>query len=166
MTGHLTCLTGLALSAALLAGCTAGPPTPTPDDPLFAGLDRATVVEALASPTVKEAVEGEDRAMMEAHLQNGVRNIYACRSALAVYQEWVRTGTAPAFPDQPTPTHPAMWSEDEDADIANFRKLAKGGEIASLRSELLDEGGCGNWVPAKPGDLSGPTVGDIVRGLK
>ena len=169
MTGRKTRSPGLLASLLLtcaLAGCSAGSPTLTPDDPLFAGLDRATVVEALESPTVTENLSGLDEAKMRAVYQNVVRNIYACRSALGVYQEWVRTGKAPTFPAQPTPTTPAMWSQEEDDDIVYYRKLATSGEIASLRSELLDENGCGNWVPAKPGDVNGPTVRDIVRGLK
>ncbi len=101
---------------------------------------------------------------MRARYQNIVRNFYACRSALSVYQEWVASGVAPKFPNQPVPANPAMWAEDEDRDVADFKEAAASGDIERLRSELTNESGCGHWVPAKMGDLTGPTVGDVVRG--
>lgn len=136
------------------------------DDPLFAGLDAGTVSEVLGSPTVKDRVEADEPAEAKARLQNIVRNFYACRSALAVYQEWLKNGKAPAFPTQPMPTHPAMWAEDEDRDIEGFRRDASSGDISVLRTDLTRADGCGDWIPAKPGDTAGPTIADVVRGAK
>lgn len=134
------------------------------EDPVFAGLDRGTTEEVLASPVAKERVAGDGQAEMRARYQNIVRNFYACRSALSVYQEWVASGAAPEFPHQPVPANPAMWADDEDQDVADFKEAAASGDIERLRNKLTNESGCGAWVPAKTGDLTGPTVGDVVRG--
>lgn len=151
--------------ASVLVGCASGA-TPPADDPVFAGLDPVVVAEVLASPVARDRVAGDQGDEERARYQNMVRNFSACRSALAVYQQWVKSGSVPAFPAQPRPAHPAMWAADEDADIKNFQRLAAGGDIAPLRAELLDSQGCGGWIPAKPGDVSGPTVSDVVRGGK
>jgi hypothetical protein len=34
--------------------------------------------------------------------------------------------------------------------------------LAGLRQMLTGEGTCGTWVPARPGDVDGPTIAEIV----
>jgi hypothetical protein len=133
---------------------------------VFAGLDREVVVEVLASPAAQARVQGDDAETASARYQNMVRNFVACRSALQVYQEWVRLGVPPAFPRQARPEHPAATARDMDSDIAQFVKEATSGDISMLREELTSDTGCGAWIPARTGDASGPTIADVIRGKR
>jgi hypothetical protein len=133
-------------------------------DRVFEGLDPSVVAEVLESPAAEERVKGDDEPLMKARYQGMVRNFAACRAALEVYEEWMRTGVAPPFPEQATPVNPASYAEDMDRDIATFQRVAAGGDISVLRLELTQDSGCGAWVPAKPGDTAGPTIRDVVRG--
>lgn len=140
--------------------------TPPADDPVFAGLDTAVVREVLASPAAQQRVAGDDGAAAKARYQGMVRDFIACRSAFSVYQTWVATGEAPAFPDQPRPTNPAATATQLDQDIQQLRDHASSGDISLLRDDLTTESGCGHWIPVKPGDPSGPTIADAVNGLR
>jgi len=132
------------LTAVLTASCSPSRPSElAADDPVFAGLDRGVVQEVLASPAARSRVEGDDAETASARYQNMVRNFVACRSALAVYQEWIRVGVAPAFPRQPQPEHPSPVAGDMDRDIAQFVKEAASGDITVLREELTSDSGCG-----------------------
>ncbi|MEI2777729.1 MAG: hypothetical protein V9G19_17535 [Tetrasphaera sp.] len=154
----------LALAVVLVAaGCSADH-TPEAGDPVFAGLDSAVVNEVLASPAAQQRVEGDDEGAAKARYQGMVRNFIACRSALSVYQTWVATGEAPAFPDQPRPTNPSATAKQLDQDIQQLRDHASSGDISLLRDDLTTESGCGHWIPAKPADPSGPTIADVVNG--
>ncbi|MFT3861939.1 hypothetical protein [Micropruina sp.] len=150
----------------MATSCAAGTVTISAQDPAFAGLPHELVAEVLESPVAKQRVAGDDEALAKARYQGMVRNYAACRAALAVYQEWMRTGRAAAYPPQPRPSNPASFAEDMDRDIANFRQLARSGDISLLRQELTSDSGCGAWIPAKPGDPSGPTISDVVRGVR
>ena len=145
-----------------LAGCS-GPLSLSVDDPVFAGLDPMVVEEVLDSPVTAERVEGDDEATAKGRYQSMARNFAACRSALWVYQEWVKTGVAPAFPAQPRPVNPSSGAVYMDRDIDDFTRIAAGGDIDELRRELTSDGTCGIWIPAKPRDLSGPTISDVVK---
>lgn len=146
-----------------MAGCSPGVSTPTAHDAVFEGLDASVVAEVLDSPVAAERVAGDDEGMAKARYQGMVRNFVACRSALDVYQEWLRTGVAPAFPAQPKPVNPAAYAEDMDKEIVGFERMSEGGDISVLRQELTSDSGCGAWIPAKPGDVSGLTISDVVR---
>lgn len=150
----------------MVTSCAANAVTISAQDPAFAGLPHELVAEVLESPVAKQRVAGDDEALAKARYQGMVRNYSACRAALAVYQEWVRSGSPPAYPPQPRPSNPASFAEDMDRDIANFRQLARSGDISLLRQELTSDSGCGAWIPAKPGDPSGPTISDVVRGVR
>ncbi len=155
----------LLATAVLTAGCSPSRPGElSADDPVFAGLDRGVVLEVLASPAAQSRVQGDDAETARARYQNMVRNFVACRSALTVYQEWLRVGVAPAFPRQPRPDHPTATARDMDSDIAQFVKEATSGDISLLRAELTSDTGCGAWIPARNGDAGGPTIADVLRG--
>ncbi len=163
-TGSLRGALLLAGAGALaLAGCGPATPTVSAQDPVFAGLDAEVVAEVLESPVAADRVAGDDQSTAKARYQGMVRNVVACRSALQVYQEWMRTGVAPEFPAQPSPESPAAYAGDMDDDIAALQRMSAGGDISVLRQELTQDSGCGAWVPAEPGDIKGPTVRDVVR---
>ena len=136
----------------------------TASDPTFAGLDAVVVQEVLANPVAKQGVAGDASDATRARYQGMVRNFSACRAALSVYQEWSRTGVAPVFPKQAAPLNPSPWAADMDADIKRFKTELTSGDISLLRDALTNESGCGAWIPAKSGDISGPTISDVVRG--
>jgi hypothetical protein len=148
-----------------LGGCAGGSSGLSPDDPAFSGLPAAVVMEVLDSPRAHEAADGVERANILPMYQGMVRNFVLCRSGLKAYQEWVSTGSASALEPQPKPDRPLAFSDkDMNADIARFRQHLASGDISLLQSELTAPTGCGDWIPAKPGDATGPTIADVVNG--
>lgn len=150
--------------AVAMAGCGGSDSQITASDPAFAGLDQAVVKEVLDSKIARERVEGDEHSAAVGRYQGMVRNFVACRDALGVYQSWVKTGTAPKFPAQAKPANPAPFAEDMDREIDTFTKEVSSGDISLLRDHLTNQSGCGNWIPAQPGDESGATIADVVRG--
>lgn len=136
----------------------------SPSDKTFAGLDPAVVREVVNFPAAQDRVAGDAEAVAAARYQGMVRNFVACRSALATYQAWLSSGVAPELPNQPTPTYPAATAEDMDNDIAAIKRDLASGDITLLRDRLTNPSGCGNWIPAEPGDAHGPTIADAVNG--
>lgn len=134
-----------------------------PSDPVFQGLTQSVVQEVLASPSAKQRVEGDDPETAKARYQGMVRNFIACRAALSVYQGWVKQGTPPALPSQPKPTNPVSTAADMDGDIARFKESIASGDISLLREQLTNDSGCGAWIPAVPGRVSGPTIAQVVK---
>lgn len=136
----------------------------SPDAPFFAGLDRAVVEEVLENPRAQanvEILEAQDRPGM---WQGMAVNFSFCRDVLEVYEKWRDSGDTPrrlAALDKPdTP-------ESSYADMVKTLEFYEGevrsGDISSLRSLLLNESGCGVWIPARAGDADGPTIADQVR---
>lgn len=138
--------------------------TMSPSDRTLAGFDPAVVREVVNSAAARERVAGDEQAVAAARYQGMVRNFIACRSALSAYETWLSSGVAPDFPRQPVPTYPVPTAVDMDNDIAAFKKDLGSGDITLLRDRLTNQSGCGNWIPAKPGDISGPTIADTVNG--
>lgn len=146
-----------------LAGCTAGIGTVAADDPAFAGLDPAVVKEVLDNPVAQERAKSDDPTDERSVYQGIVRNFIGCRSALAAYQEWVHTGTAPPLPDQPKPTNVMPSNRSMQVAIKLWQDALASGDISLLRANLTNESGCGVWIPAKPNDVNGPSVADVVN---
>ena len=136
----------------------------TASDPAFAGLDSVVVQEVLTNPKAIENLAGDSDVDMRARNQGMVQNFSLCRAALDVYREWLRTGTAPIFAKQAAPVNPSQWAADADRAVEKFNKEVASGDISLLRNDLTNETGCGVWIPAKAGDISGPTIADVVRG--
>lgn len=157
----------LAFSALLalvlpLAGCS-GTPVQV-GAPAFEGLDPVVVAEVLGNPAAQARAQGDEPAVALERYQGMVRNFTLCRDALQAYQTWQRTGSAPALAAQPQPANPASTAKDMDADIERVTGILASGEISLLYDELTRDSGCGDWVPASPGDPQGPTVADVVEG--
>ena len=135
------------------------------DDPIFVGIDHRVAEEVLASTAVKERTQGDDEATTKMQLQGIALNFVLCRQAYAAYREWVTTGTQPSLPrpvrvQQPIRAAYSQYRRDRQM----FGEELASGDIDVLRSHLLNDTGCGVWIPAKPGDQSGPTIADAVRG--
>lgn len=153
------------IAAASLAGCSSSDSGAiSANDKTFAGLDPLVVQEVVASTLAKDRVAGDERAVAAARYQGMVRNFTACRSALSAYQQWLTSGVAPEFPPQPVPAYPAPTAADMDNDIEAFEQDLASGDITLLREHLTNPSGCGNWIPAEPGDEMGPTIADKVNG--
>lgn len=153
-----------AVTMTTLVACAGPRPPITPDDSVFAGLDSVVVSEVLDSPIAAERVDGDDAAAAAARYQGMVRNFTACRSALKAYEEWMNSGIAPTLEPQPVPSSPSMWARDMDDEIEGIERDLRSGDITLLRDRLTMSSGCGNWIPATPGDVSGPTIADVVNG--
>ncbi len=100
-------------------------------------------------------------------LQGMVINFIQCRQMLTAYEAWATTGKAPRLPALVLPSDPAgnAVAEAELVD-RSYRDLLGSGEIKALRTDLTSDSGCGDWIPARPRDLGGPTVADVVLSLK
>lgn len=158
-------LTGVLLTAVALAACSAGENSaPAVSDKTFSGLDATVVREVLDSRVAKERVAGDQPAVAAARYQGMVRNFIACRAALAAYQTWVASGVAPELAAQPVPAYPAANAVDMDREIQGIQRDLASGDITVLRDSLTNPTGCGVWIPAKPGDQTGPTIADVVKG--
>lgn len=149
----------------LVGGCAGSSDVLEASDPVFAGLDPAVVQEVLSSDAARDRVAGDDPATAASRYQGMVRNFSFCRSALEVYETWMRTGVAPEFPSQDVPENPAASADTMDREIRRVERLVGGGDISLLRADLTNEnGGCGVWIPANPGEPEGPTIADVVNG--
>lgn len=168
MTSTSRNVTAAAASAVILvtAACSVGSKALSAADPVFAGLDSAVVTEVLTNPTATQRRQGLGRAEDETMAQGMVFNFVYCRAGLNAYKSWMSNGIPPAAPVKPSASKPTA----ADADFATqYKQLASAihdGDPSALRSMLTAESGCGSWVPAKPGDTSGPTVADATRLVK
>ena len=150
---------------AAVAGCAdSRADMPSSSDPVFVGLDRSVVEEVLSSPVAQDRVAGDAPEVARSRYQGMVRNFVLCRSALAAYQSWLREGQAPPLPEQPEPLNPASSAASIARATNTIESLLASGDIELLRNELTNTAGCGEWIPASPGDLAGPTISDVVRG--
>lgn len=156
-------IAAVALLATALAACGRGEGGLSPDDPIFDGLPRAAVVEALSLPRLRMNLEGMSLEQQRSLAQAGVRTLISCREALRVYETWIRTGVRPEISPGPVPTHPLEpGNRAVEEDYARLEAALASGDPDRLRALLLAEGGCGpNW-PAEPG---GPPIAEVVQEL-
>jgi hypothetical protein len=131
----------------------------------FQGLPPSVVAEVLANPTQKLNFLGMSGKPEQSLAQAAVRNMIFCREELHVYQWWVTKGQAPEFTSGPRPAHPLQPGSTAIAqDYAGLRAVVAAGDLRRLKSELTSSGGCGQWVPATPDDVAGPTIAQVVSG--
>ncbi len=156
---------GIALVLSLtLVGCDRGERL-SPDASYFQGLPRSVVDEALGNPTVRRNLQGDPQAMMESLAQASVRQIIFCREALRIYEGWIDTGEPPTISPGPVPAHPIEPGNGAiQQDYASLKETVSSGDPIQLRSYLTGNGGCGQWVPAAPGDIDGATVAQVIEG--
>lgn len=153
------------------AGLNLAPPDhrthPSVTDPIFAGLPPQVVNEVLQNPeaqaNIAMPVSGQAR---DALWQGMVGNFVFCRQMLSFYETWHSTGAKPAsFPTPVTPEHPLSSYQDVLNTYAFYKTRVATGDIRVLQDLLLNDSGCGKWIPATPGDSTGPTIADVVRAL-
>lgn len=148
----------------LIYGCS-GDDQLTTDAPFFRGLDPAVVAEVLAHPHHAQVLRSEG-AERDSQAQARVILFSVCRDAFQAYRRWLSTGQAPTLeplprPEQPLePGYPA-WQEEYE----RLQDIVATGDPDGLRRWISSEGGCGTHVPARPGDVGGPTVSQAVAGV-
>lgn len=129
----------------------------------FQGLPSSVVAEALANPSLRQNMEGVTGGALQSLAQAAVRNMIFCREELHVYQRWIATGQPPAIARGPVPAHPLEPGNAAIVrDYASLSAAVRSGETSELQTALTDNGSCGQWVPATPGDTSGPTIAQVV----
>ena len=130
----------------------------------FEGLDPEVVDEVLNDPVAAQKIEEEPEETKASMAQGIVRNYVICREAFQAYREWTTTGQAPELEPMPSPDDPEEPSnESVENDYAAVKAAIESGEPQQLRLRLTAEGGCGNWIPAEPGDREGPTIKEAIE---
>lgn len=151
--------------ALVLSGCASDPALSASSD-AFAGLDPAVTEEVLAHPAAKQKIAEEPAETRESMAQGIVRNFIVCRAAHEAYQSWMTSGVSPTLAPLPEPRSPREPSHSDW--ITAYERLeahVTSGEPEQLRSWLTGTGSCGEWIPAAPGDASGPTIKDAVEAV-
>jgi hypothetical protein len=65
------------------------------------------------------------------------------------------------------PDHPLQPSYGDLQMLYQFYgEHIRHGQVTTLADDLTNDSGCGKWTPAAPGDVSGPTIAEVVRGTK
>lgn len=163
----MTAACALACAAVLFSGCSSdGDAGVGTDSAAFAGIDGDVAREVLSNPVSSAKIEEETTESSRASMAQGIAlNFIMCRSTAQLYQDWVRTGVAPELPAVPTVDEPQQPAYD-DTLLTQERlgDLIASGDPAELLGFLTGESSCGHWIPATPGDVSGPTIEDSLRG--
>lgn len=143
---------------------------PTADSPIFEGLPKDVVSEVLANPSAlaNVAIWPEDEVEGRNALWQGmVINFTQCRQMLSIYQESRTTGRVSSLPDLVLPSRPVgdvmVTAHQVDS---SYRELLAQTSSSQLAEFLMNESGCGVWIPAKPGDVDGPVIADVVESLE
>lgn len=144
--------------------------TPPAGSVLFEGLPKDVVSEVLANPTALANVEmwpEEETEGRNALWQGMVINFTQCRQMLGIYEEWGTTGEHSSLPNLVLPSHPVgdVVTTARQVD-SSYRELLAEATLTELGDFLKNESGCGVWIPARPGDVSGPVIADIVESLE
>lgn len=147
---------------AIFVGCStsAASTSISPDDAAFRGLDSAVVREVIDNPGAqKRAANTSDEEWRRSLWQGMARNFVECRAAANAYEQWTTTGVVPTLPPATRPEQPL---EPSNRDLAAFRtsvaSALSGGDPEVLRGLITGEGRCGEWIPMKSGDVSGPSI--------
>ena len=142
---------------------------PSPSDRIFDGLPVDVVVEVLNNPAAQANIDmplpADDRDSM---WQGMVGNFVMCRQLLDVYTKWTKTGAPPVQELAIVrPDHPLEPSYGDLQMLYQFYgEHIRHGQVTTLADDLTNDSGCGKWIPAAPGDVSGPTIAEVVRGTK
>lgn len=149
----------------LVVGACASSKAVSADASYFDGLDQDVVAEVLADPVARQKIDEEPEDTRASMAQGITINYVVCRDALRVYQDWLSTGSASELAPLPVPVSPMQPSySDWEASFAGLEARLDSGELEQLRFWLTAEGSCGQWIPAHPGEPSGPTIKDVVAG--
>ena len=137
---------------------------------IFEGLPKDVVSEVLANPTAQANVAmwpEEETEGRNALWQGMVINFTQCRQMLSIYEEWRATGEPARLPTLVLPSHPVgdVIATARQVD-SSYRELLAQANRSQLGELLKNESGCGVWIPAKPGDVSGPVIADVVESLE
>ena len=154
----------LALCLNLLAGCSSSVLS-SPDADVFKGLDPAVVSEVLANPAARTKIERRPKEDQPGLAQGIVMSFIVCRDLLKDYQQWQQAGIAPTLKPLPRPTNPdPLTAEHWELRYIDIKETIESGDPEELRDFLTGNPSCGEWIPAQPGDISGPTIEDVVLG--
>lgn len=152
----------LALLAIGMVGC--GPEQMTTDAPHFEGLDPKVVAEVLSHPRARLFIDqSEDWKPNIA--QTITLNFILCRDAMRAYRQWTSTGIPPALAPMPEPVHPQQYAySDARHQYNDYNQAIQSGDPQVLLSLITGQQTCGAWIPARPGELSGPTIEEVLLG--
>ena len=140
---------------------------PSADAVMFDGLPSAVVSEVLAnSDASRKILEQETTSARDSMAQGIVINFMTCREVAAGYQRWLTQGIRPELEPVPAVGAEKQPSYD-DARVIHDRleSLIASGDPSQLKATLVGQSSCGHWIPAQPGDVSGPTIEDSLRDI-
>lgn len=132
---------------------------------MFDGLDPAVVSEVLANPEARlKILEEETISARDSMAQGIVINFLTCREVAAGYRRWVTAGVRPTLKPVPTVAEPKQPSYGDAQGIHDrLEALIASGDPSQLKQTLEGPSSCAHWIPAKPGDVSGPTIEDSLK---
>lgn len=138
---------------------------PAASAPVFDGLDPAVVSEVLANPEAsRKILEEETISARDSMAQGIVINFLTCREVASDYRTWVTTGVRPSLKPVPVVAEPKQPSYgDAQAIHDRLESYVASGDPSQLAQTLTGPSSCGHWIPAKPGDVSGPTIEDSLK---
>jgi len=155
---------------ATVAACGGGSETvrlPSAGSAMFDGLPTAVVSEVLENPdATRKILEEETVSARDSMAQGIVINFMTCREVAAAYRQWVTEGVRPHLAAVPTVSAPQEPSyPDAQAIHARLESLVASGDPSQLEATLKGPSSCGHWIPARPGDVSGPTIEDSLEDI-
>lgn len=154
---------GTSVMVVVVAGCSSGGQTYGASSPVFEGLDSSVTAEVLANHEALDRIKMTTKDHRDSLAQGVVENFVECRSAYRAYKSWILSGQQPELDPAPRPSNP---KEPSHADMLVTHKLVQdaidSGDPGSLRSYLLNESGCGVWIPV---EKSGQTIAEAVKAL-
>jgi len=158
---------GVLLAASALSSCSSDGLGLDADGSYFKGLDPVVVNEVLDAPSSREVLQGMERPALEDTAQAMVLTRIYCRDGYRAYLEWIATGVTPTLAPVVVPSNPGdVYQDVVDIYFPQMAVTLESGDPEALRQFLTDPNGtCGSTTPVIPGDVDGPTIGEVLAGL-
>lgn len=134
---------------------------------MFEGLPPAVVAEVLENPDASRKILEEETASARDSMAQGIAiNFITCREVAAGYRSWVTDGIRPTLkPVAKVGAEKQPSYGDAQVVRDHLESLIASGDPSQLKATLEGPSSCGHWIPAEPGDVSGPTIEDSLKGI-
>lgn len=156
----------VAIAATYLAFSYLKPSPINEDSAIFKSFPTEITQEVLQNLKAISNTGGLKREDQEILWQGQIINFQMCRQMLNVYQSWISAGTPPdSLPSIQNGAFNSTVFVNMSSMYDYYNKIAESGSIDDFREALTADGSCGVWIPAKPNDVNGPSIADVVNSL-